>query len=221
MEITKKDILKLIEIEEKDSFINHFLNILKRDCRGKGEIKNNEIRVWNQNRWVGITYPIFRLKLNSKNNLIDITSKVNSVGQFFYIGFVCFLLYIFIFYNFNTFNFREDWRVILVVAIYMSIFFFVTIKLYHFEKKQQLQQIFEILEIEVEDEKPEKEWSLKNIFIRLFTYPFCFFLIGLNLFFLIPDGNYILAIGSFLVIGYYLIADIKMIFREKSNKNIK
>src|SRR5690606_29403269 len=92
-------------------------------------------------------------------------------------------------------------------------------KYYHFEKKQQLKEIFEILDIEVEEEKPEKEWSLKNILIRLFTYPFCFFLIAISFFLLIPEGNYILALMSFIIVGFYLVADFKMILKEKSKKN--
>jgi hypothetical protein len=96
---------------------------------------------------------------------------------------------------------------------------FVARKLYYFEKQNQLDHIFDILEIQVEEKEPEKEWSIKNILIRLFTYPFCLFLIGLNIFLIIPNGQYILAIASFIVIGFYLIADLKMIFRNKTTGN--
>ncbi|TXD67780.1 hypothetical protein ESV24_15120 [Aequorivita lipolytica] len=73
--------------------------------------------------------------------------------------------------------------------------------------------------MEIEEEKPEKEWFAKNILIRLFTYPFCLFLIGINIFLIIPNGQYLLAIGSLTMVSFYIIADLKMILRRKTTGN--
>ena len=86
-------------------------------------------------------------------------------------------------------------------------------------KKQQLNEIFEILDIEVEIEKVEPEWSLKNTLIRLFTYPFCFFLMWLTIFVVIPAGNYGLAIGIAIFVIPYLYIDLKLIMRKKTTGN--
>ena len=51
MEITKKDVEKLIEMRKKDTILNHLWNIFSPDMRAKGEINRNEIKVWSQNIW--------------------------------------------------------------------------------------------------------------------------------------------------------------------------
>ena len=103
---------------------------------------------------------------------------------------------------------------ILIASVFLLIFITIFRKLYQSEKQNQLDEIFEFLDIEVEEKKLEKEWSLKNILIRLFTYPLCLFLIGLNIFLIIPNGQYILALGTFGFVGFYLFADLKMIFKK-------
>ena len=219
MEITKSDIIKLIEVEKADSFFNHFLAIVTRDYRAKGEIKSSEIIVWSQSYRTGITYPIFTFKLNSKNNLIDITDRLNPVGRIFYLVFIGFLIFLFTPQDFTNVVWKDFWPFPVTVILFLAIFIIVMSRYYRFEKQCQLNEIFEILEIEVGSAKVKKEWSLKNTLIRVFTYPFCTFLIWLNIFFVIPAGNYGLAIGTAIFVLPYLYIDLKLILRKKTTGN--
>ncbi|GAL70060.1 hypothetical protein [Jejuia pallidilutea] len=215
MEVTKKDVEKLIELRKENTFLNHLWNVFSRDMRAKGEIKRNEIKVWSQNMWNMTFYPIFTFEFNANNHLVKITDKINPIGKTI-VGLFSIVILYFIFSNLSTdFDFLENWLPILIISVFLLIFISVFRKLYLSEKQNQLDEIFEILDIEVEEDKLEKEWSLKNTLIRLFTYPFCLFLIGLNIFLIIPNGQYILALGTFGFVGFYLISDIKMILKNK------
>jgi len=71
-------------------------------------------------------------------------------------------------------------------------------------------------------EKPEKEWSLKRIVIRIFAYPFCFFIIGLGFFMIISPVNLMspfAGLGAIAVAIMYLYTDLKMILKSKSANN--
>jgi len=215
MEVTKKDVEKLIELRKENTFLNHLWNVFSRDFRPKGEIGRNEIKVWKQNMWNATFYPIFTFEFNANNHLTNIADKLNPIGKTL-IGIFAFGFLYFIFpKNLSDFDFIGNWPIITFIAVFISIIVLVARMVYRFEKKNQLEEILEFLDVEVEEKKPEKEWSLKNILIRLFTYPFCLFLIGLNIFLIIPNGEYILALGSFGFIGFYLFADIKMILKNK------
>ena len=214
LEITKKDIEKLIELRKENTFLNHLRNVFSRDFRPKGEIRRNEIKIWKQSMWNVTFYPVFAFELNANNHLINITDKLNPIGKTF-IGILLTGILFLIVSNFNSgFDFLENWLPILIVVAFLLVLGTVFRKIYLFEKQNQLDEIFEFLDIEIEEKKPEKEWSLKNIIIRLFTYPFCLFLIGLNIFLIIPNGQYILAMGTFVLVGFYLFADLKMILKK-------
>jgi hypothetical protein len=214
MEITKKDIEKLIELRKEDTFLNHLWNVFSRDLRPKGEIGRSEIKVWKQNTWNSTFYPIFTFELNANNHLTNITDKLNPIGKTFIGLFLTGILYVILSIFLTDFDPWENSLTILIISTFLLIFVTVFRKIYIFEKQNQLDEIFEILDIEVEEKKPEKEWSLKNILIRLFTYPFCLFLIGVNIFLIIPNGQYFLALGTFGFVGLYLFADLKMIFKQ-------
>lgn len=86
------------------------------------------------------------------------------------------------------------------------------------EKKIQLEQIYEILDIET-DEKTKKEWSWSKTLTRLIMYPLSIFLIVINILFIIPKGQFILAIVSLGLVGVYLHADLKILLRKKTTGN--
>ncbi|CAM3525574.1 hypothetical protein [Aequorivita lipolytica] len=219
MEITKKDIEQLIELKREDTFFNHLKTIYSFDFRPTGEIGRNEIKLWRQNSWNRTFYPIFRFELNANNHLINITDKLNPIGKTFILIFLLGFLYLIFPENPFEFDVIDNWPITTFIIVMVITVVFISRMVYRFEKKNQLEQIFKLLDIEVEEKKIENEWSWKNILIRLFTYPFCIFLIGVNIFSIIPNGQYFLALGTFLVVGYYLIADIKMIVRKKTTGN--
>jgi|SRR5690606_6024660 len=215
MEVTKKDVEKLIKLKKENTFLNHLWNVISRDFRPKGEIGRNEIKVWRQNIWNATFYPIFTFEFNTNNHLVNITDKLNPIGKTF-IGIIAFLLLSAISpKKLSDFDLIENWPIIVFITVFVSIIVLVARMVYRFEKNNQLEQMLELLDVEVELKKPEKEWSLKNILIRLFTYPFCLFLIGLNIILIIPNGNYILALVSLGFVGFYLFVDIKMILKNK------
>lgn len=217
LEVTKKDIEKLIMIRKEDTFLNHLWNVFSRDFRQKGEISRNEVKVWKQNMWNATFYPIFTFELNTNNHLVNINSKLNPVGKALIGVFVVGFLYAIFPKNPLEFDFIGNWLIIMVISIFAIIFTLFWRMIYRFEKQNQLDEIFDLLDIEVEEKKPEKEWSLKRILIRVFTYPFCLFLILLNIFLVIPNGSYRMAIGIFGFVGFYLITDLIIIFRKKAN----
>lgn len=219
MKVTKKDIEKLIKSRKNDSFLNHLWNAISGNFQPQGEISKNHIKIWKQNIWFGSFYTVFIFELNDNLHLIKISDKLNSFGKFLIILIFSGFLLAIIPENFTNFNFTDNWLTVSTVVIFAIILILVFRKVYILEKQNQLNEIFEILDIETEHEIPEKEWSAKNIIIRLFTYPFCLFLIGLNFFLIIPNEQYILALGAFSFVGFYLVTDLKMIFRRKISSN--
>jgi hypothetical protein len=219
LEVTKKDIEKLIRLRKEDTFLNHLWNVFSRDFRAKGEIGRTEIKVWRQNMWNTTFYPVFTFELNANQHLINITSKLNPIGKSLIGIFIVGFLYAIFPKNPLEFDLFESWPIIAVISVFGIIFTLFWRMIYRFERQNQLDEIFEFLDIEVEEKKPEKEWSLKRTLIRLFTYPFCLFLIGLTLFLTIPNGQYGLAIGTLGFVGFYLVTDLRMIFRKKTTGN--
>ena len=71
---------------------------------------------------------------------------------------------------------------------------------------------------QVENKKPEREWTLKKTLFRLIAYPFCFFLIGfgvIQVFSSIDLKSLLYGIGAIAIASVYLYADLKLIFEKK------
>ncbi|TLF39753.1 hypothetical protein [Maribacter aurantiacus] len=218
MEITKSDIVKLIEEKQTNSFTTHLLAVLKSDCRPSGEIMDREIRVWRQNGWNKVFYPIFKFDLNKDGHLINISDKINPVGRIIYV-LLCALFSIpWLNWVFEDFEISSHWVQIFGWVIFLGIFILVGLKVYRMEKKIQLEQIYDILDIET-DKKIEKEWSWSKIITRLIMYPLSIFLIIVNVLFIIPKGQFILTIISLGLVGVYLYTDLKILMRKKTTGN--
>nr|WP_298996056.1 hypothetical protein [uncultured Allomuricauda sp.] len=217
MEITKSDIVELIEEKQTDSLTTHFLTILKWDFRPTGEIRNREIRIWRQNGWNSMFYPIFKFELNSNGHLINISDRINPVGLIIFVLFCAFFSIPWLYWIFDDFDLLARWHQIVGWVIFLGIFLLIGFKIYRMEKKIQLGQIYEILDIEVEDEKPEKEWGWKKILVRLITYPLSLFLVAICFFAAIPQRKYFLVFGILLIVGVYIYTDLKLILEKKKN----
>ena len=215
MEITKSDILKLIENKKVDNFWNHFLYLIKRDFKPTGEVNKNQIKFWKQGIWAGAFYPIYTFELNSQNHLINISDKLNPIGKILFLLIPLGYISSFIFNIIDDFVLRKFIVLLIIIIVFSVVYFLIIKKIYNYEKEEQLKEIYEILEIEAEKEIIEREWTKKKIITRIFTYSFCFFLIVLNIFFLIPEGKIVLIISSLSIVGVYLYSDIKMIFNKK------
>lgn len=217
MEVTKKDVEKLIELRKENTFLNHLWNVFSRDIRPKGEVKLNEINVWRQNIWNMVFYPIFTFEFNANNHLINITDKLNPIGKLLLGIIILGLIWLIFPKNLSDFDIVDNWQMITFLSVFAFLVIWVAKKVYKLEKNNQLEQIFEILDVEVEEKIPEKEWSLKNILIRLFTYPFSIFVICVCLWSLFENGisSIFLTLMGIGVCGMYLYADIKMIIGAK------
>lgn len=218
MEITKSDIRKLIQNIKADSFWNHFMCVIKRDFSYNGEIQKSRIKVWKQGIWIGAFYPIFTFELDSQNHLISISDKLNPIGKFLYLLFPLCFSYPFISLIIIDFEIKKLLIFTLIALMVIAIYVLVATKIYKYEKGELLKEIYEVLEIEIEVKRTESEWSKNKILIRVFTYPFCIFLIFLNIFLIIPGGKIFLASGTLLIVFAYLYADLKIILK-KTNKN--
>ena len=217
MEINKKEVEKLIELRKENTFLNHLWNVFSRDIRAKGEIKRNEIIVWNQNMWNMTFYPIFTFEFNANNHLINITDTINPVGKTIIAIATLWFLYLIFPNNPNEFNPIDNWQWITIVAVIVCLVVWVSRKIYKMERKNQLEEIYEILDIEIEEKILEKEWSLKNILIRLFTYPFAIFVITICVWSLFANGikSIFLTLFGIGICGMYLYSDIRMIIKNK------
>lgn len=219
MEVTKKDVEKLIEVRKEDSFFHHFWNVLVYDFRPKGDIRPNQVKVWRQNLWNMTFYPIFTFEFNANNHLTNIKDEVNPIGKTFIGLLLLGFLYLIMPKNLSGIDFIEELPFIAFILIFASITAMVVRMVYRFEKQNQLEQIFEILDIEVAEKKPEKEWTLKKIITRLLLYPFCIGLLLFAIFYLFPNGKVTMGIGSLTFAGMYLYSDIKILIGKKTTGN--
>lgn len=225
MEVTKKDVEKLIELEKENTFFNHLWYVFSRDFKAQGHIGRKEIKLWKQTIWNMTFYPIFKFEFDVNNHLTSITDKLNPVGKTFIGIFISGFLYLNFRENPTEFNPIENWRIITLISAFVFLVVWIARKIYKFEKNNQLNQFFEILDIEIDEKIPGKEWSLKNILIRLFTYPFSIFVITFSIWGLFKNKfssifMYLLGIG---ICGIYLYSDLKIIMDNKKtieNKKI-
>ena len=218
MEITRTDILKLIEERKTDSFETHLWSILKRDFKPAGEIGNREVKVWGMNFWNGFFYPIFQFDLNQEGHLIKISDRINPAGRLFF-GLFCILTCIPWFYwVIDDFDLLEHWPQILTGIIFLGALIFIGLKIYKMEKEMQLKEIYELLEMEIEPSTTEKEWGWKKIAVRLIMYPLSLFLIFISIFLLVPKGSYIMAMVTLILVSLYLYSDVKIIRQKRRRK---
>ncbi|WP_407515703.1 hypothetical protein KFZ70_15165 [Tamlana fucoidanivorans] len=219
LEITKKEVEKLIKIRENDTVKNHFLTVISRDFQAKGEITSNKIKFWKQGFWNMSTYPIFIFEFNSENHLINITDKINPIGKIFNLIILIPIIFLIVIQFINGSNLIDNWLPFTLFGIILLLLILIVQKVYNFEKQNQLEKIYALLDIETEEKNAEKEWSYKKIITRIFMYPFCIGLILLAIFLLFPDGKIIYAIACLAIAGAYLFSDIKILIGKKTTAN--
>ena len=167
--------------------------------------------------WNLTFYSIFTFEFNANNHLTNITDKMNPVGKTL-IGIASLWFLYLIFPNNPTeFNPIDKWQWIAIIAVFVFLGVLLSRKIYKMERKNQLEEIYEILDIEIEEKPPEKEWSLKNILIRLFTYPFAIFVITICVWSLFANGikSIFLTLFGIGICGMYLYSDVRMIIKNK------
>ncbi|SMG53832.1 hypothetical protein [Arenibacter troitsensis] len=162
MEITKADIVSLIEEKQTDTFLTHLWTILKSDYRPAGEVHNRILKVWKQNGWNSLFYPVFSFELNQQGILENISDRLNSAGKIIFI-FVCGLLSLpWLYWVYEDFDPSKYWLLIVGYILLLGALIFIGRKVYKMERNILLEEIFEALEIEYE-QPIEKEWSWKKI----------------------------------------------------------
>ncbi len=145
MEYTKSDIEKIIDVKKNDSLKNHFIKIIKHDYRSNGEVGKNEIKFWEFNLFNAFFYPVFIFKLNSKDVITSISSKLNSFGKLIFISFFVFFSLIFMDFDLNRMHILGILLIIMIYVIFISLLILLFLKSYNFEKKKQLEAIYKKL----------------------------------------------------------------------------
>lgn len=214
MQLSKSDILKLVKVRKENTFWNHFLYNSKTDYKIYGKVEKNNIKIWQKTTFAGAFYPVYSFDFNSEQELIKITDKLNPFAQVLRLLFPCIYFFPLISTSLTNFEFKRFLGASIVFLILTLICYLVSNKIYLFEKKEQLNDFYKTLGIKTE-EVPEREWSKNKILTRLFTYPFCFALLLVNIFLIIPEGKFLLSIPIFGIVGVYLYSDLKMIFKDK------
>ncbi|WP_417887954.1 hypothetical protein [Zunongwangia sp.] len=219
MEITKKEVEKLIELEEENTFSKHLKNVINRDFRKKGKISSNEIKFWKQDFWSKTIYPVFTFEFNNDNHLINISDKINPIGKI--LNIIIFLSYsiLFLIPIINDFEILKNWRFISIFVVILALSIILIKSVYKFEKQNQLEYIVEFLDLEILNEKSKKEWTLIKMLTRVLIYPICIGLIILAISTLFPDGEIKLGLVSITIAGAYLFTDLTILLRKKTTGN--
>lgn len=218
MQILKDDVLRLIEKQMDNSFWNHLKYQLFGDFETCGNVDGNKIRLWKKDIVYSGNYSIFIFEFDKNNHLATISTENNPIRHKFIT--VIFIIFLGALLFLNGFDFRDmvHW---LVTGFILLIFFLLRLILNYGTntcKEEQLNAIYEILEIEKDEEK-EREWSVGNIFIRAIMYPLCALLMAICIMLLLSEV-YLQPIVVFLIVGAYLWSDITLI-REISERKKK
>lgn len=170
------------------------------------------------NFWNGFFYPIFQFDFNQDHYLTKISDRINPAGRLFF-GLFCILTCIPWFYwVFEDFDLLGHWVQILTGFIFLGVLIIIGFKIYKMEKEIQLKEIYDLLDMEIEHSKTEKEWDWKKIIVRLVMYPLSLFLIFISIFLVIPRGGYIMAIVTLTIVGFYLYSDVKILAQKRKHE---
>jgi hypothetical protein len=215
LEVTKEDVEKLIEVEKTDTFLTHLKCFVLNKSIAMGTIEQRKISVWRPTIWNRAFYPVFDFEFNTQGHLIKINDRINPASKIYFLVIAIFFLSTFIMPVLYNFEFLGSVLYVLFVFSFTSLIFYVFYRNYLFEKKNQLEEIFEILDIETEKKVPKNEWSPGKTITRLLLYTFSIAVITLSILYIIPSGNYGLALGCITVFGTYLYIDLKILIKNK------
>lgn len=220
MDITKTDIEKLIEVKENNTYRNHLSTVLSKDFVLKDEVKKKEIKLWRKSIWNRAFYPVFIFEFNSDDVLTNIKDELNPIGKTL-IGILLIIIIRWVYLSgFRITDIIQNWKSFVLLSTFCFLMIILFRKYYQLEKEDQIEKICEILIIE---KKQEKEWSLKSILTRLFTYPFSIFVISVCVWSLIENGlsQILILLQALAICGVYLYVDLKLIIRDRKSKSKK
>jgi hypothetical protein len=86
---------------------------------------------------------------------------------------------------------------------------------------KNLVEIKKDVSIQKKVEKPIEEWSLKKVLIRMFSYPFCLFLLGFGVDMMLNPVDWKskgAGIGAIIISGIYLYSDLRVIIKNRNTK---
>jgi hypothetical protein len=211
--ISKKALNQLIEKQKADTFWSHFMTFISWDYDLQGEEKEGSVIIWKQNSWNRTFYPVHTFRATDRDSLVYVNSKLNRFGRLLlsFMALIPLVILWQIFIQATAFK-----PAVILAAITMGFFFIVGIvmrKIYRTEKMHQLEDLFLALGHEYPKTR-EHEWSIGKILLRLFTYPFCIFLVALSLIEAIPNGEYVYGILALVFSLTYLITDLAMMVKK-------
>ncbi|WP_430410927.1 hypothetical protein [Kordia sp.] len=215
MEITKKEVDQLIQLEEKNTFWSHFSGMLGNNHFVTGYVSSKEIQLWQRNSWTMSLYAVFTFTFNAQQHLTDIKTELNIFGKVFFYGIFVALVFFFIPKDIASYQQDNFWIFTCIKVIFLIIYVVFCKVVYESEKRIQKKDILEKLDIEVTEENTIKEASLFSIFIRIFTYPLGLMTLYASVFYFFPSQKYVYAIAGMIIVSAYFITDIMLLFRKK------
>lgn len=214
MHITKTEVKQLIEVHETGTFKTHFFGAFSNKNKVIGISSSNEIQIWQHTRKTRITYSIFTFTFNEQQYLIGIKAQLNIFAKMLYVGLISFFLILFISKGFSIYQQDSFWIITLVEIIFLLLFILVTTKIYTLQRNQQLQDIYDLLNIEF-IESPVKETSLGSMLLRCISYPLALVTLYTSIFYFFPNQQYLYATFGTVIVSAYLIIDIMLLFKKK------
>jgi len=221
LKISKQDIVKKIKKHRKDSLWGHFLTSFYLTQDVYADVRKDKIIVWNWGFLFGSFYSVIIFEFNSKNELIKVSDKLNSFGKLLSLLILGGFSFPFLSLFFEDFNVRLIF-VIIIYLVFIAIVALIGKSIYKFEKNETKEYYFKLFDIEENSEKenkPRREWSLKNTTIRFFAYLLCLMLSLISIFIMLDNPvNILLGVILLSMVANYLYFDLKIILKKNRKK---
>tara|TARA_A100000171_G_C2132397_1_gene147632 strand:+ start:2475 stop:2951 length:477 start_codon:yes stop_codon:yes gene_type:complete len=143
---SKSDIKKIIKYKRKSNLINHLRSCFTRSGELNGDIQDKRILLWSADWYNPLFFPILQFDFDDNNELIKISSKLNSFGLLFIIIIPSVLLISFLFDKGFGVEFFKNSVATLVLISFIIILILTFYTFYRFERKSQLNYIAKILD---------------------------------------------------------------------------
>ncbi len=147
MEITKKDVENIIEKRKENTFLTHLGQSIYCDYVYYGEVKRDEIIIWShESVHILKLTPVFTFKFNASNHLVDIKTAINPFDKCLIIVVTLLIGFLLLPQNINPYT-NNYWVIAGLLLTFFTLIFWVFRKVYQSKVQDQLEELYEILDI--------------------------------------------------------------------------